>query len=161
MKTLSKFKQSDVQHAVRDLRSRTLAALDMPLERLIYLASTRDYNTGLYRHDGLSVRYSSAVACEALADCHRQAFQDLLRCSVKELVLQLEGYMRAAGIDAAEFFKSWNRLEPYRVAVPVDTEPLAADFLCCNLKTALAILEVRLTRTPMAPIAWPRRSPAQ
>jgi len=161
MKTVSKPKRSDVQQAVRDLQSRTLAPIERPLDRLIYLASTRDYNTGLYRHDGLSVRYSSAVACEALADCHRDAFQQLLRCSVKELVLQLEGYMHSARIDAAEFFKSWNKLEPYRVAVPVDTEPLASDFLCCNLKTALAILENRLTRIPAAPIAWPHQSPAQ
>jgi hypothetical protein len=161
MKIPPKPRRGDVQHAVRDLRNRTLVAMERPLDRLIYLASTRDYNTGLYRHDGLSVRYSSAVACEALADCHREAFQELLRCSVKELVLQLEEYMRSARIDAAEFFKSWNKLEPYRVAVPVDTDPLAADFLYCNLKTALAILETRLPQILAAPIAWPHRSPAR
>jgi hypothetical protein len=161
MKTPVKLRRSDVQQAVRDLRGRTLAGIDRPLDRLIYLASTRDYNTGLYRHDGLAVRYTPAVACEALADCHRDAFQELLRCSMRDLVLQLEGYMRSAGIEAPEFFKSWNKLEPYRVAVPVDTEPLAADLLCCNLKTALAILEARLARIPPSPIAWPRRSPAQ
>jgi len=161
MKTPPKLRRSDVQQAVRDLRSRTLAAIDRPLDQVIYLASTRDYNTGIYRHDGLSVRYGSAVACEALADCHREAFQELLRCSVKELVTQLEGYMRSARIDAAEFFRSWNKLEPYRVAVPVDTDPLAAEYLYCNLKTALAILETRLPQMLAAPIAWPHRSPAR
>lgn len=161
MKIPSKPRRTDVQQAAHDLRSRTLAAIERPLDRLIYLASTRDYNTGLYRHDGLSIRYSPAAACEALADCHRIVFQELLGCSVKELVLQLEGYMHSAGIGAAEFLKSWSKLEPYRVAVPVDTEPLAAEFLYCNLKTALAILETRLTPIPPPPIAWPRRSPAQ
>lgn len=76
-------------------------------------------------------------------------------------MLQLEGYMRSAKIEPAEFFKSWNKLEPYRVAVPVDTEPLAAEFLYCNLKTALAILETRLPLLLTPPIAWPHRSPAR
>lgn len=143
----------DVQQAADDVRSRTLARIQRPLDRLVYLASTRDYNTGIYHHDGLAARYSAAAACEALADCHREAFQELLACSVKELVGQMEGYMRSAGIAANEFLTSWRKLEPYRVAVPVETEPLSGEFLFCNLKTALAILESRHHRAPQAPAA--------
>jgi hypothetical protein len=151
----------DVQQAADDLRSRTLAGMERPLDRLIYLASTRDYNTGIYHHDGLAARYSPAVACEALADCHREVFLELLACSVKELVHQMEGYICAAGIGAAEFLTSWKKLEPYRVAVPVETEPLSGEFLFCNFKIALAILEARQRPAPPAPAAWPRQSPAQ
>lgn len=133
----------DVQEAADDLRSRTLARIRRPLDRLIYLASTRDYNTGIYHHDGLAARYSPDVACEALADCHREVFRELLACPVKELVAQIEDYMCAAGIAPSEFLTSWRKLEPYRVAVPVETEPLSGEFLFCNLKTALAILESR------------------
>jgi hypothetical protein len=143
----------DVQQAAGDLRNRTLSGLQRPLDRLIYLASTRDYNTGLYHHDGLAARYTPTVACEALADCHREVFQELLGCSVKELVAQVEGYMHSTGIEAAHFLTSWKRLEPYRIAVPVEIEPLAVEFLVCNLRTALAILEARLNRTPAAPAA--------
>lgn len=143
----------DVQQAADDIRSRTLAAIHRPMDRLIYLASTRDYNTGIYHHEGLATRYGSAVACEALADCHREVFQELLACSVKELVAQMEGYIRSAGIAASEFLTSWQRLEPYRVAIPVETEPLSGEFLFCNLKTALAILECRHRSAPQAPAA--------
>ncbi len=141
----------DVQQAADDVRTRTLARIQRPLDRLIYLASTRDYNTGIYHHDGLAARYSATAACEALADCHREVFQELLACSVEELVAQLEGYMRSAGIGPGEFFISWRKLQPYRVAIPVETEPLSGEFLFCNLKAALAILEARQNRVPVAP----------
>jgi hypothetical protein len=146
-------RRMDVQQAAGDFRNRTLSGLRGPLDRLIYLASTRDYNTGLYHHDGLASRYTPAVACEALADCHREVFQELVGCSVKELVVQMEGYMRSTGIEAAHFLMSWKRLEPYRIAVPVEIEPLVVEFLVCNLRTALAILEARLNPTPVVPAA--------
>ena len=71
-------KRMDVVEAGDDLRRRTLSHIKRPLDRLIYLASTRDYNTGFYYHDGLASRFSQEVVCEALADCHRQAFRELL-----------------------------------------------------------------------------------
>lgn len=143
----------DVQQAANDLRGRTLSRIQRPLDRLIYLASTRDYNSGIYHHDGLASRYSSEAACEALADCHREVFQELLACPVKDLVRQVEEYMEAAGINACEFLTSWKKLEPYRVAVPVETEPLSGEFLFCNLKAALAILEARQVRPQAVPAA--------
>jgi hypothetical protein len=143
----------DVQQAADDLRSRTLRGLHRPLDRLIYLASTRDYNTGLYHHEGLAARHTPAAACEALAESHREAFQELLGCSVKELVGQMEGYMHSTGIEADHFLTSWKRLEPYRIAVPLEIEPLAVEFLLCNLRTALAILEARLHPIPVEPAA--------
>lgn len=146
-------RRTDVQQATSDLRSRTLAGLHRPLDRLIYLSSTRDYNTGLYHHYGLAARYTPAVACEALSNCHREAFQELLGCSVKELVDQIEGYMRSTGIQADHFLTSWKRLEPYRIAVPLEMEPLAVEFLLCNLRAALATLEVRLNLAPATPAA--------
>ena len=74
----------DVQEAAEDLRHRTLSALPQSLDRLIYLASMRDYNTGLYYHDGLAARFSQEVACEALADCHREVFRQLVACFAGE-----------------------------------------------------------------------------
>lgn len=140
-------KRMDVQRAVDDLRRRTLAGLSQPLAKFIYLASMRDYNTGLYYHDGLADRFSSEVACEALADCHREAFQQLLKSSVESLVRQLEGYLASSRARALDVVAVWKGLEPYRVAVPVGTDPFAAEFLFSNLKIALAIVEERLTQS--------------
>lgn len=138
-------KRMDVEDASQDLRSRTLAHVDRPLDRLIYLASTRDYNTGLYYHDGLAARFTQEIACQALADCHREAFRQLVGCSLKDLVSQVEGYMATTHTSPAEFIAVWKGLEPYRVAVPVESDHLSTEFLFSNLKVSLAILEHRLT----------------
>ena len=137
-------KRMDVQEAASDLRRHTLAAVERPLDRLIYLASTRDYNTGFYYHDGLACRFPLEVVCEALADCHREAFRDLLTCSLENLVRQMDAYIASTNTDPAAFVAAWKKLEPYRVAVPVDANGLSADFLFSNFRIALAILEARL-----------------
>jgi len=148
-------KHMDVQAASRDLRLRTLSQIPRPLDQLIYLASLRDYNTGLYHHDGLASRFSEEAACEALADCHREAFRQLLSTSLEEIVNELQGYMQTTSSNPVEFLAAWKGLKPYRVAVPAETDPLAAEFLFSNLKVALAILENRLRASPVpAPAAW-------
>ena len=140
---LSAGKNADVLQAANDLRRRTLSRFERPLDRLIYLASTRDYNTGVYYHDGLAATFSQDVACQALADCHREAFRQLVETSLESLVAQLEAYMRSVHPSAKMFIYAWRNLEPYRVAVPVGTDTLSAEFLFANFRTALAILEAR------------------
>lgn len=140
----------DVLQAADDLRRRSLASYPRPLDRLIYLASMRDYNTGLYYHDGLASRYSAEVACEAMADCHREAFRQLVGNSLEELVHQLEAYMASTHTSPADFVTAWKGLEPYRVAIPVESDPLAAQLLFSSFRIALAILESRLHPQPAA-----------
>jgi hypothetical protein len=46
---------------------------------------------------------------------------------------------------------TWKGLEPYRVAMPAKSDPLATDFVCSNVKIALSILESRLPGQPQPP----------
>jgi hypothetical protein len=137
-------KSQEVQRAAEDLRLRTLAKIPRVLDRFIYLASTRDYNTGLYHHEGLASRFSPEVACEALADCHREAYHELLLCPLEELVKQMEAYIESSQTPPHEFLSAWKELEPYRVTIPMVSEAFSADFLFSNFKVALAIVEDRL-----------------
>jgi len=146
-------RRMDVEQAVEDLRHRTLSEIPRSLDRLIYLASMRDYNTGLYYHDGLASRFTQEVACQALADCHREAFNQLVACSLRELVGQMEEYINSTHTSPRNFVTAWRKLEPYRVAVPVETDPVVAHFLCSSFKIALAILEARLRSAPAEPVA--------
>jgi hypothetical protein len=144
---------NDVIAAADDLRRRTLSQIPLALERMIYLASTRDYNSGLYHHQGLASRYSEMAACEGLADCHRESFHELLLAPLEELVWQLQVYAESTGALTSAFITAWKELQPYRVAVPVGTDPLAADFVFSNLKLALTIFEDRLALQPPGPLA--------
>ncbi len=146
----------DVQEAADDVRHRTLSELPQALDRLIYLASMRDYNTGLYYHDGLAARFSQEVACEALADCHREVFRQLVACSLENVVCQMEAYMKSTHTSPGEFLAAWGKLEPYRVAVPVEADPLSAQLLFSTFRAALAILEARLSPRSTGSDAWPR-----
>ena len=83
--------------------------------------------------------------CEALANCHRETFHQLIAAPVEDLVSQMEGYMASSQSRPQDFVAVWKGLEPYRVAVPVETDPFSAEFLFSNFKVALAIVEERLT----------------
>src|SRR5580700_4364852 len=103
---------TNVDQAADDLRRRSLAHMAAPLERMIYLGSTRDYNTGLYYHDGLASRFSEEVACEALANCHREAYRQLLGSSVEDLVRQMDAYILSTHTVPRDFIAAWKSLQP-------------------------------------------------
>jgi hypothetical protein len=152
----------EVVRAAEDLRRRTLGNVKDPLERMIYLASMRDYNTGLYYHAGLASRFGDEVAGEALAECHREAYSQLMGSSLESVVTQLAHYAERSGSPPQEMVSTWKSLEPYRVAVPAGSDPLAADFVCSNLSIAVSILESRLLARPsVGPGASQPPSPVQ
>ena len=136
----------DVRAAREDLLSRTLARMPGDFARLVYLASTRDYNTGEYYHEGLAFQFGERAARSALASCHRDLFQRMVQCSVRELVGHLEVYARYTHLPCADFIRTWDRLQPYRVTIPLDCGPLEAQFFASNVRTALAILDFGQSR---------------
>jgi hypothetical protein len=138
---LNEVSRIDVDSASRDLKSRTLAGIPTEIGRLIYLASTRDYNTGNYYHDGLACRFSEEVASQALRTCHREIFKRLLACPLENLVEQLGLYLQSIQGRSREVISAWKKLEPYRVTIPLDSDPLAVQLFFSNLKIALAVLE--------------------
>jgi hypothetical protein len=138
-----KARNIDIGSAVIDLRNRTLRRLPCDFSRLIFLASTRDYNTGHYYHDGLAFHFSERVASEALAACHREIFDRLVFCSLDELIEELNTYVFSTQESAEDVLKSWKHLESYRVTVPSQCDELAAGLFLSNVRIALSILQNR------------------
>jgi hypothetical protein len=58
-------------NAYDDLLHRTLSGIPCDIARLICLASTRDYNCGVYHHEGLSARYGPESTRVALRAAHK------------------------------------------------------------------------------------------
>jgi hypothetical protein len=141
-------KRLDVEAAREDFKTRTLAHLGSRFGRVIYLASMRDYNTGHYYHDGLSFQFSEEAAERALAETHREEFVALTLSPLEEFVNQLQLYLRSVGAETAESIRVWERLEPYRVAIPFDSDPLTAQLFLANVKLALLIVESRQQAAP-------------
>ena len=65
---------------------------------------------------------------------------------LKELVEQLELYASSNCSSPSELVRIWERLQPYRVTVPLECSPLAARFFVSSIRTALAILQSRQLR---------------
>ena len=132
-----------VQDAYDDLLNRTLSRIPCELGRLIYLASTRDYNTGNYYHEGLASRFNPDVARKALEIAHRQAFYKISAFALEDLVRDLQTYLQASRENPGDFLRTWQKLEPYRIAIPTDVNLTVARLLTSNLRLALAILRFR------------------
>jgi len=126
-----------------DLERRTLAGMPGDFARLIYLASTRDYNSGMYHHEGLAARYGLEPARQALQFAHREIFRDLVSLSLERLVAELECYVRNSHEAPGGFIHAWQELEPYRVAVPMEQDSSAVQLFLSNVKLALEILRFR------------------
>ncbi len=129
-----------VEDGLRDLRNRTLAKLDGDFARLIYLASTRDYNTGRYTHDGLNFRFTEPVAARVLAEAHRELFVSLALSPLKILVTQLEQYIRTGCAHPGELLATWHKLEPFRILAPDHDDPVTVKLFISNIRIALAIV---------------------
>src|SRR6266481_2194890 len=133
----------DIEPAVTDLRNRTLSRLPGDFSRLVYLASSRDCNTGQYFHDGLAFHFSQNVASKAMAQCHREIFDRLVYASLEELIEELHKYIASTEERPEEILHSWKHLGSYRVTIPSQCDELAAEVFLSNVKIALAMLETR------------------
>jgi hypothetical protein len=129
-----------VEEAYDDLLRRSLSRISGDLARLIYLASTRDYNTGKYHHDGLAACFRAEIACKALELAHRQIFYRIAGYSLEELVREVELYVSSSQQSGEEILQVWRKLEPYRIAVPVNVDAALAQLFVSNIKLALEIL---------------------
>jgi hypothetical protein len=129
-----------VAFAVRDLETRTLAHLRGDVAKLVYLSSTRDYNTGEYQHEGLALRFGSQAASLALEQCHLATFHELLQTNLARLVAELAQYIESTGAQKEKVLESWRHLQAYRVLIPRTCDSLSADFFITNIRIALEVL---------------------
>lgn len=132
-----------MNNAYDDLLRRTLSSIQSDLARLIYLASTRDYNSGVYHHEGLSARYGPESTRVALRAAHKDIFYKLIGLSLEELVNELEIYVRISREAPTGFIHTWQELEPYRVAVPMEVDSTMVQLFLSNIRLALEVLRFR------------------
>jgi hypothetical protein len=118
-----------------------LDELPNDLARLIYLASIRDYNTGVYLQAELCRQHSVAEVDRVLRLHHERIFDHLVETPVSAYVDQLRLYISFAGAPRAELIRTWKDLKPYNSAIPLACDRLAAELFGGNVMAALCILE--------------------
>jgi hypothetical protein len=159
--TLNRVLPADAWRVYDDFRTRTLARIPSALERLIYLASTRDYNSGVYQHEGLAGKFGGEAAAQALEYAHWEVFQTVSLLSLRRLTEELHKYMESSREQPIAFLNAWQKLEPYRVTIPLRVDPTIAELFISNIKIALEVLRHRQSaRSDRPPGALPLPSPA-
>ena len=131
---------AEVQSVVRDFQDRTLEAVKGTFNRLIYLASLRDHNTGRYHHYGLETRHSSEAVDEALRWCHARVFEALVAQPLQEQTQDLLHFFESLKTDKSRLVEVWQRLRAYQILPPEDCHPLARELFTKNVEIILQVL---------------------
>jgi hypothetical protein len=132
--------EADIQRLVDDVRDQTLSDLPGHFNRLIYLASLRDHNTGRYGHYGLELRFPSEAVQAGLRRCHLQAFEELVNLSLQEQTQDLIAFFTSLKTEPARLVEAWRRLRSYEILPPEDCHPLARQLFDKNVETILQVL---------------------
>lgn len=130
----------EAERALQDFEGHTLAKMRGKFDRLVYLASLRDHNTGSYHHYGLEQRYSPAAVDEALCRCHEQAFDDLLALPLRDQTQDLVHFFESLRAERARLVEVWQQLQAYQVLPPQNCHPFAKQMFSKNVEVMLRVL---------------------
>jgi len=117
-----------------------LGTLPNDLTRMIYLASLRDCNSGMYLHPELSHQRGVQAADGALRACHEQVFRRLLITRLADYVVQLQEYIRYTRGEILTVLRTWKSLQAYRATVPASALATSTELYFLNVAIALEIV---------------------
>lgn len=103
-----------------DLWRRTLSQILTRYGRLVYLASLRNADTGLYEHHGLALSFGREEADRAIRTSHRKSFADWLELHLEDQKADLDQYLRDLGTELKPLVETWLRVLPHRALPPAD-----------------------------------------
>jgi hypothetical protein len=100
--------------------------------RLVFLASLRESETGLYGHPGLVRLLGPEEADRALCHSHHQVFSQWIASSLAEQKADLDEYLRAAG-------KGPDLFRRYRDLAPASAREVERQLYLTDLETLLEL----------------------
>ena len=136
-------RRTDLAIAIQEIEREFLEVIQEDIARLVFLASTRDYQADRYQHDVIAFLYSEELSNQALAFCHRKIFDRVSLTPLAKLVWQLESYLFSPLMPQNEVIQLWRKHTPYNILPPRDCDPLVVEIFLSNMKLALTILEER------------------
>jgi hypothetical protein len=134
------FLVQEAEQVFQDFQGHTLEGMPGSFNRLIYVASLRDYNTGRYHHYGLENRYSSEAVDEGLRRCHAQTFEALVTLPLQEQTQDLLRFFESLKAERSRLVEVWQRLRAYQMLPPEDCHPLARELFNKNVEIILEVL---------------------
>ena len=123
-----------------ELWRRTLSQISCYFGRLVYLASLRETNTGLYRHYGFADRFTAREADRTLRRSHENVFNDWLSFSLEEQKNDLEMYLAQIGETRDIVLENWRKAQPFASFIPANADTAQKELFFADLKIILELL---------------------
>ncbi|HEV2352436.1 MAG TPA: hypothetical protein VG028_21580 [Terriglobia bacterium] len=133
--------EAEIGRVVEDFRTKTLETMEGQFNRLIYIASLRDYNTARYHHYGLETRHGSEAVDEGLRRCHISVFEELMALPLQDQARDLIQFFESVKEDPSRMIEAWQRLRSFQILPPADCHPLARQLFDKNMEVLLRILQ--------------------
>ncbi|HLY59292.1 MAG TPA: hypothetical protein VKV95_00855 [Terriglobia bacterium] len=132
---------AEVTRVIVDFRAKTLEPMEGQFNRLIYIASLRDYNTARYHHYGLETRYGSEAVDEGLKQCHIEVFEALLALPLQDQARDLIQFFESVREAPSRMIESWQRMRSFQMLPPAECHPLARKLFDENMEVLLKVLQ--------------------
>lgn len=129
-----------VRGPAADLWRHTLMQVPTTFGRLIYLASLRNQNTGMYEHHGLAQMYGAGEADRTMRESHQHLFSEWLCFSLEEQKNEVEDYMRGLEESPRLVIENWLRFSPYRNFIPAETRDAERRLYMTDLDAVMEML---------------------
>jgi hypothetical protein len=126
--------------AAADLFRNTLLRIPTVFQRLAYLASLRDPDSGIYSHHGLVSLYGQTETRKALSQSHKGAFQDWLNLSLAEKTEDVRRYLRGLDDRVARVPEHWREAALHGRFLPDDVREGEKAFFLHEFEILLEIL---------------------
>jgi hypothetical protein len=122
------------------LLHRTMAALETPFERLVFLASIRDSYSGRYLHEGWAQAGGADEIHDAARQMHQAAFTSLLQATLQELSQAVRHHFQSVSREERAMARAWLETEPFREMLPAGCTVMEREFFVSQMRLALALL---------------------
>lgn len=128
------------ERARADFRDTTLARLAHPFERLMYLASLRDFAVDEYVHWGMENVHGAAVTHAALAELHLEVFREVSLLPLAELAGQVRDYLARQKDGGQTLLRNWRTGLIGNYVLPPRVDDLEAANFRINIDTILDVI---------------------
>ena len=111
------------RNALADLWKHTLSQVPSAYGRLVYLASLRDPNSGIYRHHGLSAAFGREESLSAMRKSHEDTFREWLNLPMSEKNSDLIIHFQNLEENPRQAVTYLARAAPYLSQIPDSASP--------------------------------------
>src|SRR6266851_2496713 len=109
--------------ALADLFKHTLSRIPTVFGQIMYLASLRDANSGVYRHHGLAATFGRQDSIQALTESHARVFQEWLSMPLEQKHQDLTTYLHGIEEGPEAVMSHWRHSRSYAVTAPSSATP--------------------------------------